>query len=96
MKPAIYVRKLSEEEVHTLKEGLRSPVAVHSSIRLLLGGTSPKVPAYAGGLDYHLSMDEYCEFFAAAAGLGFKAFKIKVGHPDLQWELARLKADRIA
>jgi L-alanine-DL-glutamate epimerase-like enolase superfamily enzyme len=58
----------------------------------LLGGTSPKVATYASGLDYHLSMDEFCEFFTAATRLGFSRFKMKVGHPDLQWELERLKA----
>ena len=58
----------------------------------LLGGTSNRVRAYASGLDFHLSTDEVVAFFAEAARQGFTAFKIKVGHPDLTWDLARLKA----
>jgi L-alanine-DL-glutamate epimerase-like enolase superfamily enzyme len=58
----------------------------------LLGGTESRVRAYASGLDYHLSTQEACAFFAAAAARGFTAFKIKVGHPDLSWDLARLRA----
>jgi L-alanine-DL-glutamate epimerase-like enolase superfamily enzyme len=58
----------------------------------LLGGTGSRVGAYASGLDFHLSTEESCAFFAAAAAKGFRAFKIKVGYPDLQWELGRLNA----
>jgi L-alanine-DL-glutamate epimerase-like enolase superfamily enzyme len=58
----------------------------------LLGATRDRVRAYASGLDYHLAMDEYRAFFAQAARRGFSAFKIKVGHPDLSWDLARLGA----
>lgn len=57
----------------------------------LLGGTSPTVRAYASGLDFHLSDTEYTTFFAAAKARGFDAFKIKVGHPDVHWDLRRLK-----
>jgi L-alanine-DL-glutamate epimerase-like enolase superfamily enzyme len=56
----------------------------------LLGGTSNKVKAYASGLDYHMTLAEMEGFFAEAATLGFSAFKIKVGHPDLSWDLERL------
>lgn len=56
-----------------------------------LGGTNPKVRAYASGLDFHLSDAHYVEFFAKAKALGFDAFKIKIGHPDLSWDLHRLK-----
>ena len=31
-------------------------------------------------------------FFAAATADGFRAFKLKVGYPDLQWEQERLEA----
>jgi L-alanine-DL-glutamate epimerase-like enolase superfamily enzyme len=58
----------------------------------LLGGSANRVRAYASGLDFHLSTDESCAFFAAAAAEGFRAFKLKVGYPDLQWELGRLDA----
>jgi L-alanine-DL-glutamate epimerase-like enolase superfamily enzyme len=56
-----------------------------------LGGTSPRVRAYASGLDFHLSDVDYVTFFRQARALGFDAFKIKVGHPDLAWDLKRLR-----
>jgi L-alanine-DL-glutamate epimerase-like enolase superfamily enzyme len=58
----------------------------------MLGGTNGTVRAYASGLDFHLSMAEVCAFFADAAARGFTAFKIKVGHPDLAWDLERIAA----
>ncbi len=56
----------------------------------LLGGTDNRVRAYASGLDYHMPDDEFQAFFAEARALGFGAHKIKVGHPDLAWDLRRL------
>ena len=56
-----------------------------------LGGTNPRVRAYASGLDFHLSDAQYVEFFAKAKAMGFEAFKIKIGHPDLAWDLKRLR-----
>lgn len=58
----------------------------------LLGGTNNRVRAYASGLDYHLTLEDACAFYAAAAAAGFQAFKLKVGHPDLAWDLARIRA----
>jgi L-alanine-DL-glutamate epimerase-like enolase superfamily enzyme len=49
------------------------------------------VKTYASGLDYHLSDDELCTFFAEKAREGFTTFKVKVGNPDLEWDLRRLK-----
>lgn len=57
----------------------------------LLGGTNPRVRAYASGLDYHMTDAEFSDFFRMTEQRGFKAFKIKVGHPDLAWDLKRLK-----
>lgn len=57
----------------------------------LLGGNNGRVRAYASGLDFHMNDDDYQAFFAEARGLGFGAFKIKVGHPDLAWDLRRLR-----
>jgi L-alanine-DL-glutamate epimerase-like enolase superfamily enzyme len=56
----------------------------------MLGGSDPRVKAYASGLDYHLSDAHYAQFFAEAAAQGFRGYKIKVGHPDLDWDLHRL------
>lgn len=56
----------------------------------LLGGTSNRVRAYASGLDFHLPDADFVAFFVEAKRRGFGAFKIKVGHPDLAWDLHRL------
>jgi L-alanine-DL-glutamate epimerase-like enolase superfamily enzyme len=55
-----------------------------------LGGTVPRVRAYASGLDFHLSDADFVAFFGQARALGFDAFKIKVGNPDPAWDLHRL------
>jgi len=57
----------------------------------LLGGKNNRVKAYASGLDYHMTDDEFGAFFEEKARLGFQGFKIKVGHPELEWDIHRLK-----
>src|SRR5690606_33151988 len=57
----------------------------------LLGGQRDRVPAYASGLDFHLSDAEFVELFGRADALGYSAFKIKVGHPDFARDLHRLE-----
>jgi len=56
-----------------------------------LGSRRDRVRAYASGLDFHLSDDEFARLFARADALGYRAFKIKVGHPDFERDLSRLK-----
>ena len=56
----------------------------------ILGARRRQVPTYASGLDYHLPDDEFGAFFARAAQDGHRAFKIKVGHPDLERDIHRL------
>lgn len=56
----------------------------------LLGGDRSRVRAYASGLDYHLSDDDFIALFAHAEAIGYDAFKIKVGAPDLERDLHRL------
>jgi L-alanine-DL-glutamate epimerase-like enolase superfamily enzyme len=60
----------------------------------LWGGTSPSVPAYASELGFHLSHDEIRRACAKFREDGFTAMKIKVGHPDLDWDLQRLASAR--
>lgn len=60
----------------------------------LLGGTNPRVRAYASGLEFHLSLDEVLAFFAEAKTRGFTAFKMKVGHPDVRRDIHRVRAVR--
>lgn len=57
----------------------------------LLGGTKNRVRAYASGLEYHLTSTQVHDFYSNAVKQGFSAFKVKVGHPDLAWDIARLR-----
>ncbi len=59
-------------------------------LRRLLGSRRDSVRAYASGLDYHLSDDDFIDLFGHADSLGYSAFKIKVGHPDFERDLHRL------
>lgn len=55
-----------------------------------LGGSDPRTRVYASGLDFHLSDAAYVTFFRAAGAQGYRGFKIKVGHRDVDWDLRRL------
>ena len=44
----------------------------------LLGGSRKRVPAYASGLEFHLTDDEVAAFYAGARTAGFSTFKVKV------------------
>jgi L-alanine-DL-glutamate epimerase-like enolase superfamily enzyme len=57
----------------------------------LLGSRRGRTQAYASGLDYHLTDAEFEAFFAHADAIGYRAFKIKVGHLDFERDLLRLK-----
>ncbi len=57
----------------------------------LLGGTNNRVRAYASGLEFHLNSTQFHDFYSDAVKQGYSAFKIKVGHPDLAWDIARLR-----
>lgn len=63
---------------------------VNMPLHRLLGSGRDRVRAYASGLDYHLSDDDFVELFGRADALGYGAFKIKVGHPDFERDLHRL------
>ncbi len=56
----------------------------------LLGGKRDNVRGYASGLDFHLDDDAFSALFETALSQGFAAFKIKVGHPDLDRDIHRL------
>jgi L-alanine-DL-glutamate epimerase-like enolase superfamily enzyme len=64
---------------------------VNLPLHQLLGSRRDRVEAYASGLDFHLSDEDYAKFFRHADSLGYRAFKIKVGHPDFDWDLNRLR-----
>ena len=56
----------------------------------LLGGSQDRVPAYGSTLDFHLSDEDFVERLTEFRQLGLNAVKIKVGHPDIDWDLRRL------
>jgi L-alanine-DL-glutamate epimerase-like enolase superfamily enzyme len=56
----------------------------------LLGAERDRVRAYASGLDYHLTDDDFAALFAHAESIGYGSFKIKVGAPELERDLHRL------
>lgn len=59
-------------------------------LHVLLGSRRNRVRAYASGLDFHLTDEEFVALFEHAASLGYEAFKIKVGHPDFSRDMRRL------
>lgn len=60
-------------------------------LHVMLGSRRDRVEAYASGLDFHLSDEEFAKFFAHADAIGYRAFKIKIGHQDFDWDLNRLR-----
>lgn len=56
----------------------------------VLGGTDPRVPAYGSTLDFHLSDDDFRQKLERFVSLGFDSIKVKIGHPDVAWDLRRL------
>ncbi len=56
----------------------------------MLGSRRNTVRAYASGLDFHLSDEDFTDLFSHASAQGYTAFKIKVGHPDFERDLHRL------
>jgi len=57
----------------------------------LLGGTQQRVPAYGSTLDFRLDDDQFRARLDDFKRMGFRAVKVKVGHPDAEWDLRRLR-----
>lgn len=57
----------------------------------LLGGNNPRVPAYGSTLDFHLSDAEFRQKLTRFREMGFRGIKIKVGHRDVDRDLARME-----
>jgi L-alanine-DL-glutamate epimerase-like enolase superfamily enzyme len=57
----------------------------------LLGARSNRVRTYASPLDFHLSDQDCKAFYEQTRQMGYSAFKVKIGHPDLDWDIARLR-----
>src|SRR5438270_8890769 len=60
----------------------------------LLGGFDRKVPCYAGGIDLDFSVEDLLKQTDDNLGKGFRAIKMKVGRPDPESDVARLRAMR--
>ena len=56
----------------------------------VLGGTNPRVAAYASTLDFRLDDAEFRTKLERFHEQGFTAVKTKIGHPELAWDLRRL------
>ena len=62
----------------------------------LLGGHSPKVKVYAGGIDLDMPLDDLKEQTAKNLEAGFRAIKMKVGRERLGEDIERVAAIREA
>jgi L-alanine-DL-glutamate epimerase-like enolase superfamily enzyme len=60
----------------------------------MLGGSSPQVKPYAGGIDLHLDVDGLLEQTRKNLDHGFRAIKMKVGLPQLRADIERVAAVR--
>ena len=60
----------------------------------LLGGSSPEVNAYAGGIDLDFPLDDLLAQAETFRQQGFRAIKMKVGRPNLDEDVARVRAMR--
>lgn len=87
------IRAFAHDLAEATEEALWDLAAKRARLPLYryLGGTDPRVPAYASGLCFHLSDADTHSFYSAARAAGYRAAKVKVGHPDPAWDLARLR-----
>jgi L-alanine-DL-glutamate epimerase-like enolase superfamily enzyme len=60
----------------------------------LLGGSDPRVRAYAGGIDLQFPLDRLQRQTEENLARGFRAIKMKVGRPHLAEDVARVRALR--
>lgn len=86
------VRRLSVPFEEALQQAVWDLFAKGLDLPLwkLLGARRERVRGYASGLDFHLPDDAFSALFETAVSQGFTAFKIKVGHPDLDRDIHRL------
>jgi L-alanine-DL-glutamate epimerase-like enolase superfamily enzyme len=58
--------------------------------KILGGPLHKRLPAYASGVNLHLSVDELVAQLSGWLSDGFRAFKVKVGKPDVEEDVERL------
>jgi len=86
------VRRMSLPFEEAIQQAVWDLFAQQQDLALwrMLGAERQSVPVYASGLDFHLSDHAFTELFGNAAEQGYRGFKIKVGHPDLDRDVHRL------
>ena len=60
----------------------------------LLGGCRERIPAYGSGINFHLDIDELRKQMQGFLDQGFRAVKLKVGKPDAEEDVERVRAVR--
>lgn len=60
----------------------------------MAGGAADRCKAYAGGIDLNFPLPKLLDSIGGYLDRGFNAVKIKVGRPDLEEDVARVKAVR--
>ncbi|QGA68120.1 mandelate racemase/muconate lactonizing enzyme family protein [Sulfolobus sp. E11-6] len=86
---------LSRLAYATIDIALWDALAKQSDLPLyeMLGGSkSPKVKAYRSGIDLNFSLQDLVNDIRKYKDLGFKAFKIKIGKPNFEEDIERVKA----
>jgi L-alanine-DL-glutamate epimerase-like enolase superfamily enzyme len=68
--------------------------ALSEPLHRLLGGAKPSIPVYASAINLHLTKEQLLDQVKGHLALGYTAFKLKVGKPDLQEDVERCKAVR--
>jgi L-alanine-DL-glutamate epimerase-like enolase superfamily enzyme len=63
---------------------------------LELGGHASSIPAYTSGIDLYMDPNELASTQRTLKQSGYRWFKIKVGHPDIGIDVARVAAAREA
>jgi L-alanine-DL-glutamate epimerase-like enolase superfamily enzyme len=68
--------------------------AVGEPLHRLLGGARSSVPVYASAINLHLTREQLLDQVRSHMALGYTAFKLKVGKPDMYEDLDRCRAVR--
>jgi hypothetical protein len=72
-------------------DGLRLEKFIAARTTKILGGPLHEcLPAYASGINLHMSVDELMAQVSGWLSDGFRAFKVKVGKPDIEEDVERL------
>jgi L-alanine-DL-glutamate epimerase-like enolase superfamily enzyme len=72
-------------------DGLRLEKFIAARTTKILGGPLHEcLPAYASGINLHMSIDELMAQVSGWLSDGFRAFKVKVGKPDIEEDVERL------